>query len=248
MKKVICLLLVLAMAIGMVGCSNNAGNNNGNGGSSDEVYEVVLKFPTMMTIPSDEAIKDVQDAINAYIKDELGITDMTLRIDFQSLFTYTTDINMGLASKEKMDIIFTGDLPTAVSNGYLTDLTPYLDNEMAGAKAVIKDWLDCGTINGTVYAIPCYKGQVLSWKYIYNKEYTDGVYDMTKVKSLEDLDECFAALKAAYPNEYFGVYTNQYPTLKCFEDHTSVIGTYFATVGDSTQLVNALNEYFQAKA
>ncbi len=238
MKKVICLLLVLAMAIGMVGCSNNAGNNNSNGGSSDEVYEVVLKFPTMMTIPNDEAIKDVQDAINAYIKDELGITDMTLRIDFQSLFTYTTDINMGLASKEKMDIIFTGDLPTAVSNGYLTDLTPYLDNEMAGAKAVIEDWLDCGTINGTVYAIPCYKGQVLSWKYIYNTEYTDGVYDMTKVKSLEDLDECFAALKAAYPNEYFGVYTNQYPTLKCFEDHTSVIGTYFATVGDSTQLVN----------
>ena len=52
MKKVICLLLVLAMAIGMVGCSNNAGNNNSNGGSSDEVYEVVLKFPTMMTIPT----------------------------------------------------------------------------------------------------------------------------------------------------------------------------------------------------
>ncbi len=238
MKKLIALLLVAVMAISLVAC----GNSDGKKGDSGEAYTVKLMFPTMQPIPADDAIAAVEDAINAHLV-EIGHADLKLDIEFVSLFNYTTDVNMQLASNTPMDIIFTGNLPTAVNNGYLTDLTPYLDNELKGAVDVIRDWLDCGTINGTVYAIPCYKGQVLSWKYIYNEEYGDA-YDMSSIKCLDDLDAAFAAMKAKYPDEKFEVFCNQFHTLKCFEDHTSVLGTYFATVGDSTELVN----YFKTDA
>ena len=45
-------------------------------------------------------------------------------------------------------------------------------------------------------------------------------------------------LKAAAPNERPMVYNNQLVSLTMFEDHTSPVGTYTATVGDSTELVN----------
>lgn len=235
-KKILALLLVLAITIGTVGCSSSGSDTTDSSKATEssettteaskaeetaepaddgEAYTVKLIFPTMMTIPSDEAIADVENAINEYMAAN-GHADLKLDIVFESLTNYTSDVNMQLASKEPMDIIYTGDLPTAVTNGYLTDLTPYLDNELAGAYDVIKDWIDCGTIDGTVYAIPCYKGQVLSWKYIYNEDYGDA-YDMDSITCLDDLDDAFAAMKAKYPDEYFGAYTNQYPTLKNFE-------------------------------
>lgn len=247
MKKIIALLLAATMLLSLAACgSSNGGETQKpavnspatNENNATEAYVVDLAFPTMQAIPSAEAIQQVEDAINAHIVNNLGITDVLLNIDFRSLTDYQTVVGMELASGAKMDIFLTTDLPTYVTNGYMTDLTPYLDNEMAGAKEVIEDWLSCGTVDGTVYAIPCYKGQVLSWKYFYDKAITDGVYDMSTVDSFDDLDAVFEALKEAHPDEYFGAYTNQYPTLYAFEDHTSVIGTYFATVGDDPTVVN----------
>ncbi|MBP5305248.1 MAG: ABC transporter substrate-binding protein [Lachnospiraceae bacterium] len=255
MKKLIALILAFTLVLSMTACGKgNDGASNDKPAdsassntetkadaqpSNGEAYEVTLMFPTLQSIPSEDAIQRVEDFINAYIKDSLGITEFKLDLKFASLFTYADDINLQLAAGDKMDIIYTGNLATAVTNGYLTDLTPYIDNELAGAKEVIKDWLSCGTTNGIVYAIPCYKGQVLSWKYIYDKQYVDGIgYDMSKVKSYKDLEPLFEALKAAYPNEVFEVFCNQYPSLTSFAAHDSVVGTYFATQGDSTQLVN----------
>ena len=258
MKKLLAVLLASLMVFGLVACSNSGDgkvtptsnpsskpNETTNPGSSnEEPYAVQLYFPTMMTIPSAEAIKDVENAINDHIKNNLGITDIKLDLQFGHLADYSTTANMQLASGEKMDIYLALPLNTAVANGYLLPLNDYLDNELKGAAEIVKDWLPCGTIDGTIYAIPCYKGQVLSWKYIYDKAYVDGVYDMSKVKSVDDLDAALAALKAAHPNERFMVYNNQLHTLYCWQDHTNVIGTYFATVGDSTELVN----YFETEA
>ena len=61
---------------------------------------------------------------------------------------------------------------------------------------------------------------------------------MSKVHDLDTLTEALAAMKAKYPDETFEVFNNQFINLTSFEDHTSVVGTYTATVGDSTQLVN----------
>ncbi len=264
MKKIVALLLVAVMVIGLVACggktetpaatnapATEAPATSGNEtpateapATTGEVYRVKMKFPTMMTIPSTEAVKSVEDAINNYMKETLGVTDFELELELCSLFTYTDDIGMGLASGEKMDIIYTGPLGAAVDNGYLTDLTDMVGNELAGAVEYVKDWLICGTIDGHVWAIPCYKGQVLSWKYIYDKNYVPEGYDMSTIKNIKDLDDLFAAQKAEWPDEKFEVYCNQYCSMYNFLDHTSNVGSFIATVGDSTTLVN----YFTTEA
>ena len=261
MKKALSILLVLVMLLGMVACSNGDTPSTTPDASKDtpqptsgsnaegEPYAVQLLLPTMQAIPAEDDVQAVEDAINNYMRDTLGITDYKLDLVLSSLFDYTTTINMQLAGKQKMDIFYTGPLNTAVSNGYLVDLTPYLDNELAGACGVLPEgWLNCGAVGGTVYAIPCYKGQVLSWKYIYDKAMVDGVYDMSTIHSLEDLDPMLEAVKKAHPDEHMMVFNNQLPSLYAFQDHTSVIGTYFATVGDSTEIVNYFATESFAKA
>lgn len=252
MKKALSIILVLAMLLSLAACSSSSDPKPsdkpaeasttaaaGSSSSSGEPYAVQLLLPTMQAIPADEDVQAVEDAINNYMRDTLGITEYKLDLILSSLFDYTTTINMQLAGGQKMDLLYTGPLNTAVSNGYLTDLTPYLDKELAGAVGVLPEgWISCGEVGGTVYAIPCYKGQVLSWKYIYDKSMVDGVYDMSKVKSVDDLDDMLAAVKTAHPEEHMMVFNNQLVNLYGFQDHTSIIGTYFATVGDSTEIVN----------
>jgi putative aldouronate transport system substrate-binding protein len=207
--------------------------------ADDEPYAVQLLFPTMQAIPAESEIQLVEDAINDYIKNTLGITDIKLKLVFESLFTYTDTTGMGLASKEEYDIMYTGPLYTAVTNGYLVDLTDMLDKELAPAVAVLpENWIRAGQIDGKTYAIPCYKGQVLSWKYIYDKDVYGDVVDWSTIHSLDDLDAVMPKLKEAHPDEYPYVYNNQNVTLEYFKDHVSSIGTYTATIGDSTQLVN----------
>lgn len=260
MKKILSIILVLAMVLSLAACGGggstateapkadapaaDAGKTDAPA-TADEPYAVQLLLPTMMAIPAEEDVKRVEEEINNYMKDTLGITEYKLELVMGSLFDYTTTINMQLAGGQKMDLIFTGPLNTAVANGYLVDLTPYLDKELAGAVGVLPEgWLNCGAVGGTVYAIPCYKGQVLSWKYIYDKAMVDGVYDMSKVKSVDDLDAMLAAVKEAHPEERMMVFNNQLPALYQFQDHTSLVGTYFATLGDDTTLVN----YFETEA
>jgi putative aldouronate transport system substrate-binding protein len=265
-KKIIALLLALCMVMCMAACgggdnasstssassaggesslSSDAGSSEASEPESSEAstegepYRVRLTLPTMMTIPATEDIKFVEDTINNYIHDELGITDYEMELELASLTDYDTNVSMALASGEKYDIIIATNLNTYVTNGYMTDLTPYAENELAGALGVLpENWIRSGTVGGKIYAVPCYKGQVLSWKYIYDDAVYGDAVDWSAIKSLDDLDAAMPALKAAAPDQVPGVYNNQLVNLTAFEDHTSIVGQYAATVGDSTQLVN----------
>ena len=113
---------------------------------------------------------------------------------------------MRLAGGEELDIIYTGPINTAVTNGYLVNLDEYRDNVLAEAMKVVGDWDLCGTVNGSLYGIPAYKGLSLDYKYIYNEEYFKD-FDMTQIKSINDLDGLFAQFKEKYPDELPAAYT-----------------------------------------
>ncbi len=230
---------------GSVGTASASGTTANNGGA--EPYTVKLMYSTMMTIPSEEAQKEVEDAINAYLK-EKGY-DFAFDMEVANLFEYGTTVPLALSSGEKMDIIIGAapnmNMQDMVNNGYLLPLNDYIDNEMKGIKDMEEDWLTCGTIGDTLYTVPVHKGWALTWKYIYDKSYVDGIgYDMSKVKDFDSLLDLFAALKEAYPDKVIEADTSRYPTL--FNDlyDTSLVGAYFATVGDDPTLVN----YFETEA
>ncbi|MDE6837617.1 MAG: hypothetical protein K2P33_04395, partial [Acutalibacter sp.] len=131
-KKIIALLLALCMVMCMAACgggdnasstssassaggesslSSDAGSSEASEPESSEAstegepYRVRLTLPTMMTIPATEDIKFVEDTINNYIHDELGITDYEMELELASLTDYDTNVSMALASGEKYDII-----------------------------------------------------------------------------------------------------------------------------------------------
>lgn len=163
MKKAFALLLAVLMLMSLAACSGGtssgstpaascsaapASSSAGNG----ETVKVVITLPSMNNLPSEEAKQAVSDALSEYVQG-LGYN---IAIDVQpySLVDYTTDMNMRLAGGEELDIIYTGPINTAVTNGYLVNLDEYRDNVLAEAMKVVGDWDLCGTVNGSLYGIP----------------------------------------------------------------------------------------------
>ncbi|MCD7805946.1 MAG: ABC transporter substrate-binding protein [Lachnospiraceae bacterium] len=254
MKKTLAMLLTAMMLLSLTACgssssstssstsssedsaSTSAGESTAEETTSGELVTVTIVMPTMNNIPADSDVADVENALSEYIQG-LGY-NININMEMAALSDYTTTMNLRLAGGEVLDIIYTGALSTAVTNGYLVNLDEYLDDELAETMEVIGDWSLCGTIDGSVYGIPAYKGLSLDYKYIYNEEYFADI-DMSGVSSVNDLDDIFAQFKALYPDEYPA--TDGYNTLLALfseEDHTAAVGTYLATVGDSTELVS----------
>lgn len=247
MKKALALLLATLMLVSLAACSGGAGSGSAPAASGSatpaastagngEIVTVTISIPSMNNLPSEEAKKAVSDAMSEHIQ-SLGYN---IAVDVQPypLVDYVTDMNMRLAGGETLDVIYTGPINTAVTNGYLVNLDEYKDNVLADAMKVIDGWELCGIVDGSLYGIPAYKGLSLDYKYIYNEEYFKD-FDMDQINSINDLDGLFAQFKEKYPDELPACYTYQVNLpLICEEDHTAVVGTYFATVGDSTQLVS----------
>ena len=250
MKKLLALILALAMVLSMAACGgSNAPEATkapdapvAEGGESNNVYTVKFALITLMTVPNLDAIQVVEDEINRYLK-ESGETRYVLDLSVVNIADYFTNIPMELAAGQGPDLIMMLDtMPTYVDNGYVIPLDPYMDTELKETKDLIGPILNSGKINGSVYMIPRYYGTVLDWKFIYNNDLANG--DMTKVNSLDTLEPALAALKEKYPDEHFLVYSDQFHMMYSYETNTSAIGTYAATVGDSTTLVN----YYETEA
>lgn len=252
MKKILALILSLAMVLSMAACSTpNATEESkaanapaAEGAETNDVYTVKFALITLMTVPNLDAIQVVEDEVNRYLK-ESGETRYVLDLSVVNIADYFTNIPMELAAGQGPDLIMMLDtMPTYVDNGYVIPLDPYMDTELKETKDLIGNILNSGKINGSVYMIPRYYGTVLDWKFIYNNDLANGVYDMSKVTDMESLEPALAALKEAYPDEHFLVYSDQFHMMYSYATNTSAIGTYAATVGDSTTLVN----YYETEA
>ena len=251
MKRVLAMILVLVMVFGLVACggkndASNSGNNGNQGGQTAEegVYTVKFALITLAIVPNLEAIQAVEDEINRHLA-ESGETRYVLDLSVVGIQDYFTNIPMELAAGQQHDLIMMlGTMPDYVDSGYVVPLDDYLDTELKETVELIGPILNGGKIAGSVYMIPRYFGTVLDWKFIYNKSMVDGVYDMSKVNDMDSLESALAALKVAHPDEHFLVYSDQFHMLYSYETNTSQVGSYAATVGDSTTLVN----YYETEA
>lgn len=257
MKKLLALFLALVMVLGMVACggtkapeetkapeSGEQAEAPADSATSEEVYTVKFALITLMTVPNLDAIQVVEDEVNRYLA-ESGETRYVLDLSVVNIADYFTNIPMELAAGQGPDLVMMLDtMPTYVDNGYVIPLDPYMDTELKETKDLIGPILNSGKINGSVYMIPRYYGTVLDWKFIYNNDLGNGVYDMSKVTDLDSLEPALAALKEKYPDEHFLVYSDQFHMMYSYETNTSAIGTYAATVGDDTTLVS----YYETEA
>ena len=207
---------------------------------------ITLDMSTLFIVPNLEATQKVEDQLNDYLTNTLHET-FTVHLKITAISDYFQKIPMELASggDDAPDVVQVFGMADWVNNGYILPLDDYLGKELKPTVDLIGNIIGSGKMAGHTYMIPRYFGTVLDWKFIYNKELVDkaGV-DVSKATNIDNLGDVLAELKAAYPEEHFLVYCDQFNRLYALMDHTSVIGTYTATVGESTKLY----DYYETEA
>ncbi|MBQ5552306.1 MAG: extracellular solute-binding protein [Erysipelotrichaceae bacterium] len=238
MKKLLTILVTLLMLFSVTACSS------GNGGGQQEAGEpsvITIDMSTLFIVPALEATQKVEDQINDYLLNTLGEKDYKIKLRITAIGDYLTSIPMELAAggDGSVDIVQVFDVANWSDNGYIIPLDPYLENELKPTYDMIKPIMGSGRVGGQTFMMPRYFGTVLDWKWIYNKDMVDAAgVDVSKVTDINTLGDALAELKVAYPDEHFLVYCDQFNRLYNLETHTSQIGTYTATVGEDTKLVN----------
>ncbi len=147
-----------------------------------------------------EDLGSVEEALNAITVPKIGVT---VKLHPYSIANYAQQINLSLQSGEDLDVFHTlGDLPQQVSQQKLTDITDLIDANAPEAKAIVgEDFLKASTINGRLYGIPAYKGVALAVNLVYRADIMKEIgVDPASIKSVNDLTDIFAKVKAKYPD------------------------------------------------
>ncbi|MBQ4254055.1 MAG: ABC transporter substrate-binding protein [Erysipelotrichaceae bacterium] len=242
MKKLFVLLITVLLALtALSGCEKKPEPEK------KDPSVIRLDMSTLWTPPNLEDVQKVEDAINKYLKETLHEEGYVLDLVITSIGEYLQKIPMELASgaDDTADIVQVFGMAQWVENGYLQNLDPYIDKELKPSMDLIGNIAGSGKLDGHYYMIPRFFGTVLDWKFIYNKEMVDAAgVDVTRAHDLDSLGDVLADLKKAYPDEYFLVYCDQFPSIYSYQLDVSQVGTYAATVGESTTLVN----YYETEA
>ena len=223
--------IVMSMTVFLTGCgnsSNDAGNSSGEAGetgnaaggessnagnaagsSSDEIYEVVIQFPTLGDTPQD--LQLVEDALNEITEAEIGV-----HVTFYpaSAFELNNTTNMMVSSGEKLDLamcMFEGGAQSYVNKGMLIELDDLVEQYGQDILAAEGVAMSGGYYNGTLYAIPTEEkmGRVKAFEA--RKDLLDKYnieYDENKVYTYDELTEIFRTVKAGEGERFFCIAAN----------------------------------------
>ena len=191
MKKLVSLLLAMIMVLSLAAVPALA----------EDKPVVRISYPALVVVPTEEGTQHVEAELNAYL-DSIG---ETFHVDLDPIDgnNYPNTVDMGLLGSTPMDLIcpFSG-LQQAINSKKILPLNEYLDKELSGAVAIVgKDYLKSSTVDGSVYAIPCYKGQVLIYYWEIRRDLADKAgIDPNAEYDLDAMTAALAKLQAAEPD------------------------------------------------
>ena len=181
MKKLISLVLVLALALSIVSFA----------GAEDKVVINLTRDCFNLGGGTDaEQLKKVEAAINEYIADKINVE---VKITEYSSGEYAEKANLALANNEInllwtaswMGTIGTNDL---VPQNAVYDITELLPGTALYGSMAEGQW-EATKYNGKNYFIPVYKDNVEGYDVMFRKELVDKYgWDITAVKTLADLE------------------------------------------------------------
>lgn len=195
MKKTIASLLAAGMAVSMLTACGGSGSSSGG-----EYDQVVYAYATFNNIPTNEALDEVEEAINVITREKIG-AEITLKPI--AIADYSQSVSLSLQGGEKIDIMESlGDFNNYLSTGMALDISELIDTYAAETKELVGDeWLAACEYNGGLYGIPDYKPMALTPMIIYREDVAEELgLDMSSVDSIEDLTDIFAQVKAAKPD------------------------------------------------
>lgn len=214
-KKAAALLLAASMCTSLAACgggtpapATDAGQTSGAaaGGQSQtaaggEIATVKISYPCLVVVPSEEGTKNAEAAINAYLE-EKG-EDVRIDLDPIDGNNYATTVDTALIGGEQMDLFCPiAGLSTAVSGNKVLPLNDYLDSELAETVEIVSDKsILANTYDGNVYAMPCWKGNVLFYYWVIRSDIFEATgISEDEIKTVQDLTPVFEKIKEAYPD------------------------------------------------
>jgi len=181
MKKILSLVLVLALAMSLVSIA-----------SADDKVEINLTRAcfNLGAGPDQVQLKKVEDAINAYIADKINVV---VHISDISSGEYTEQVPRKLANNE-INLLWTASWESAIGTNDLVpqkavyDITDLLPGTALYGSMSEGQW-EATKYNGRNYFVPVYKDNVEGYDVMFRKDLVDKYnWDITSVKTLADLE------------------------------------------------------------
>ncbi|NLO84247.1 MAG: ABC transporter substrate-binding protein [Clostridiales bacterium] len=146
MKRSLLLAIVLALVLSCTGIGATTA------ALADDIYEVVIQFPTLGTTPQD--LQMVEDAINVRTEAEIGV-----HVTFEpaTAFDLSNTTNLMISSGDKLDLamcMFEGGVGNYVNKGAIIELDELVAEYGQDIVAAEGQAMSGGYFNGNLYGIP----------------------------------------------------------------------------------------------
>jgi putative aldouronate transport system substrate-binding protein len=192
------LFLIGSMLLGACAPAKTAAPAATTAPKAEPPVEIHFAYVTFNRVS--EALESVESAINAITVPKINVK---VKLHPYAIANYNQQISLSLQSGEALDVFHTlGDLPQYVSQNKVLDITSMIDKDAPEAKAIVGDtFLKASTINGRLYGIPAYKGVALAPNLAYRADILQEIgVDPSSIKSVNDLTDVYAKVKAKYPD------------------------------------------------
>jgi len=181
MKKLVSLLLVLALVLGIMSFA-----------SAEGPVEINLTRANFNMPALDEAqIKKVEAAINEYIADKINVK---VNITEITSGEYTEKVNKALANAGEINLLWTASWEAVIGTNDLVPLKAVYDLTDLLPGTALYESMDAGqwaasSYNGRNYFVPVYKDNVEGYDLLYRAAALEGTdFDITKVEKLADVE------------------------------------------------------------
>ncbi|CAM4418751.1 ABC transporter substrate-binding protein [Paenibacillus alkaliterrae] len=204
MQSGLALIVALGMLLAGCGAKNEGGATDSKtspttkNGKDLAPYEVTMAF-----FGSEQKdLQAVQDEMNKILKEKINTT---VKLTPISISAWQQQTNLMLAGNEKIDLMFTSagfNYGTQVAKGQLVQLDDLVEKYGSGIKKALEPYqLSAAKINGKSYAIPAVKDMASDYGILMRKDLVDKYkIDLSKIKSINDLDAVFQTIKDNEPN------------------------------------------------
>ncbi|MBT2721154.1 ABC transporter substrate-binding protein [Bacillus sp. ISL-46] len=202
------LSLVISIFILLTACSNTTTSSDENkkdqtDNKNSETTELTMAFLAFGPPPKD--LELVQNEINKLTKEKINATVKLLPINASQ---YTQQTNLMLSSKEKLDLLITGNIPGFLDysgqsvRGQLHPLDELIEKHGEGiANALGSQFIGVSKIGGKTYGIPTVRDLAGDRSLIMRKDLVDKYnIDISKIKSLDDVEAVLKTIKENEPN------------------------------------------------
>lgn len=165
-------------------------------GAESKYYTVRYMFATGK-IPND--LKIVEEAISEIARNEIGVELELIPVSFGSI---SENLNLKVASGIQLDLTIQRGvtLSSDAARGILTPLDALLKKYGEDILNASEDFLKATSIDGIAYAVPTIRDMAASYGLIARRDvlYRNNI-DIDAIKTIEDIERMFAAIKAAEP-------------------------------------------------